>query len=264
MKKTSSFISKNTLKLVPLLLGAAVLNALPGTATAAPLFYEDWSDLNNGQTAASSGRWSMVQGVDSQFVVVKDPTSFSGSWISPGYGETVVLPTLHTTESFQMSDGGIRLAANIVLTNTTNQYFRIGIESADNPSINYWFSLFRNQVGIEKRVGSAPRLDTHYFNSSEWGVNQEGLFALTIKPLEETGYQISLWKDDQLLLTVNDTENLPDFSNGFRIMIGARDAQQGYISNISLTHIPEGKTLSLIIPAVVIGLLMLRRFRNTP
>ncbi len=250
-----------------------VLAGWASTASAAVLFHEDWSNISNGGTAVSGGNWEQTNGTAAQITVIDNPGSYTGKFIRPAvYGDTgglQLLPTILSTNAFAFAAEGLSLNVQVALGtgNNSANYFRIGLRSATNSQMNYWFDLYGTYARIQKQTGNAATVITlgEQFNYTAGynPINNLTDISFTVIPLSEGGNRVSLWINGFEATSFDDTTGaIPNFSGGLDVFIGMRSPRLGYVGEITVESIPEPGTWALGLGAGATLLLSRRGVRR--
>lgn len=236
-------------------------------ANGATLFTENWAGLQAGDTAASSGRWKMINGAPTQLYVVSNPIpSIQGNALAPSHGTVSpnkAFPEMHSTEAFSLAEGGLSITFDIALTNIpTLGYLRLGFVSEVDPNQAYWLLLQPNFVALQKRTAvdanSIATIKQHYFVAGEMVLNEVNSFTLEVIPISSTEHQVNMLFNGNVISSSIESGTIPEFAGDLRILYAIRDSQGAYLQGITVNTIPEGRTALLLLP-VGAGLILLSR-----
>lgn len=254
-------------------LSASVLAISLGCALsvdAAVLLHEDWSGIDNGNTAVSGGNWVMARGLESQIAVVVNGGGYAGRFITPtAYGDVVdglqLLPAIRSASSYTYGSEGLSLTAQVALGtgSDSSNYFRIGFRSATDPNQNYWFDLYGTYARFQKQAsGTVTNLGENYkYTSATTVINNLRDVQFDLTPIDG-GNRLTLTINGIEVLAFDDlTGATPSFAGGTYVTISMRSPRIGYVGEVNLSTIPEPGQLTLALGGAAF-LLLVHRVRH--
>ncbi len=207
---------------------------------------------------------SAGSGAAEQFLIVEDPSPFSGLYVHPQSGSTSgwgANPIALTTSAFTVSDGEMRLSVNLAMLAEIdpNSQFNFGLKLADDDVP----AGFRGSYRVRIRAGDVTLYRwPESGNQGVIGGTQSWTFTpgafhevtLVLAPTSASASSLKVLVDGTTVVsTSNSLVGVPILNSEVVAFFSANSNFNGYLSSVTLTSIPEPGSLSLLGGAVLLG-----------